>query len=825
MDEPRSAHGYLVWSRLLRSFFVRCAMWFAAAALIVGLMYLIYGYVWPALLGAVGAISFLSLSGRWHRLFASFRLTTSLVGSCSSRKNVQFQGDDGAIVVRYDDHGIPEISADSYADALHGLGYCHARDRLFQMDWLRRSALGTMAEVVGPRAVASDVVKRRLGLARVARTTCETLDRSDYALLQSYSAGINRAALEQRYRPFEARLLGYEVQAWRAEDTMAVALSLFETLAFDYEAKRGLAILRTTLPAQTVRLLYAEEGETDAAVVPAPWPVDVADCRKAAEAEPQKFSGDSSAGASNLWAISGYRSATGQGILCNDLHLPLSVPNIFYCARVHFADRRLAGTQVPGLPITLTGTNGYISWGVANLGSSCVDLVRLELSQDHPDSYDGPSGSEAFVSREESIAVKGRPPVTTRVEESAFGPVMERNFLGAALSVRWTALIDGALSLDLMRLVDCRTVEHALDLAARSGGPSLSFCASSRSGEIGRTICGRIPDRLGSVGEMRAARDASWRWVGFVPPKELPRERAPQDGFFVSANQKLYPFQHGLPEKGSFSDGWRARRARDLLLAQERHSAAELQRLQLDIQCPRFFFYRDLILSLAETTREDRHSTAWVATVVQDARAWHGNAQGDSIFFGFLSVFSELLSRHLLDCYVRPCKDLDRDFNFPRRNVERAISAILAGESPRYVKETPDRSQNSAPTLSRVAAQALLLSLAQEAYERTYRATDKQGQPLSWGELNAAAIQHPLSAVLGTDRAILDMPSTPQDGCPDSVKVAKPSFGSAGRLILVSGAGEMHVQFPCGQSGHPLSRHYADMHRYWTRGDWIRLTV
>jgi penicillin G amidase len=808
--------------RLLGLLFVRYVLLLLSAALLASVLWMIYGGAWPVAL-PLSALVPLCRHGFPRRLAVSHRLAISLIGSFSLRRDVRFQGADGVIAIQYDGYGIPEIVANSHADALHGLGYCHGRDRLFQMDCLRRSSLGRTAEVFGPSTAMSDVVKRRLGLARVARSAFEALDSTERSLLASYSAGINRAADEQRRRPFEARLLGYEVGQWRQEDAIAVALVLFETLAFDYEAKRGLAIMRAHLSDEEVRLLAAGGTGQEVDLQAAMQVADVLHASQGApsgKAGPRSGAGEGHAGASNLWAISGRRSATGCGILCNDLHLPLSAPNIFYCARLRFAKFRVAGVQVPGLPITLVGTNGCLSWGAANLGSSCVDLIRVEPLQSAPDSYHGPAGPEPFVTREETIIVKGGPPITIKVDETRFGPVMERDFLGAPVAVRWTALMQHALSLELIHLFGCRTIEQALNLASRSGGPPLSFCVSASSGEVGRTVCGRIPDRRGTAGEMRDARDASWQWSGFVPPGDLPIETDPQDHFFISANQPLYRFHDGAPEKGKFSDGARARRARELLLGEERHSAPGLQVLQLDVQCSRYLFYRDLVLSLDDSMRGES-SAPWLAEIVRDAHAWDGSARASSRFFAFLYVFSDLLTAHLVDLYALPCRRLDQNFSFPWSNVDHALQALLSGKfSPPEADPPPQTAPSSE---SRQNAVALLAAHAQEAYARVY--APSRGRPITWGTLNASAVKHPLSKMVGTDARILNMRSVAQDGCSDTVRVAEPSFGSAGRLILVSGSGEMRVQFPGGESGHPLSRHYADMHERWSRGEWISVAL
>src|SRR3954470_25029945 len=72
------------------------------------------------------------------------------------------------VEVSLDRHGIPRLAAGSERDAALALGWLHARDRMFQMELMRRGAAGRMAEVAGPAALRSDRFVRTLGLARRA---------------------------------------------------------------------------------------------------------------------------------------------------------------------------------------------------------------------------------------------------------------------------------------------------------------------------------------------------------------------------------------------------------------------------------------------------------------------------------------------------------------------------------------------------------------------------------------------------------------------------------------------------------------------------------
>src|SRR4030042_221590 len=68
--------------------------------------------------------------------------------------SVSLAGLDADVEVRFDAYAIPRIKARSEADAWRALGFLHARERLFQMDFTRRAIAGRLAEVLGDEPLA-----------------------------------------------------------------------------------------------------------------------------------------------------------------------------------------------------------------------------------------------------------------------------------------------------------------------------------------------------------------------------------------------------------------------------------------------------------------------------------------------------------------------------------------------------------------------------------------------------------------------------------------------------------------------------------------------
>src|SRR5689334_673547 len=115
---------------------------------------LVKGVVAIVLLLAIGA------AGTYAYLRRSLPVVDGAVTAAGLRAPVE--------IVR-DADAIPPVLAANKLDALFGLGYAHAQDRLWQMEFQRRIGFGRLSEIFGRPTIPQDRFLRIVGFGRAAR--------------------------------------------------------------------------------------------------------------------------------------------------------------------------------------------------------------------------------------------------------------------------------------------------------------------------------------------------------------------------------------------------------------------------------------------------------------------------------------------------------------------------------------------------------------------------------------------------------------------------------------------------------------------------------
>lgn len=773
---------------------------------------------------------------------------------------IRVAGLSGPVSIQRDRYGVPTIRGSSRADVARATGFVHGQDRFFQMDLLRRSTAGELAELFGANAADFDRRRRIHRLRPLARAVVNRAAPAQRALLEAYAQGVNAGLNALSVAPFEYLILRAEPEPWRPEDIVLGNLAMFFELT-DYDASResGYAALLDGIPEPLGRFVFAPGNRWDAPMVGDAWEVPpipgpqvcdlrgtipagsslgpetgvqpdlaVADSRHEPPPDVQfdlpvagirvRVKPDSPLGlpvaGSNAWAVAAHRTATGRAMVANDMHLGLNVPNIWYRARLIVTGESpddapgldATGVMLPGTPMVVAGSNGSIAWGFTNSRGDWSDLVLIETDPGDPDAYLTPDGYVPFEEFEETIAIRGGDPERVGIRWTRWGPVVGTDHRGRLQALRWLAHVPEAVDLRIAELETAASVAEAMALAPVVGIPPQNLVVADAQGSVGWTIMGRIPRRNG----YDSSRPASWAdgragWHGWLTPDEYPQVADPESGLIWTANNRVVDgdiLTH--LGTGGFWLGARGQQIRDALAAVRRPGIEDMLAIQLDDRALLQQEWRDaLVQALAA---EGGASYRWRDELRAFLEQWDGRAGIDSVAYRIVREFRRQAMEEVLHGVLTGCGDFDGPVRLAATNqVEGPVWQLIA-EQPEHLLPTPHMSWNG-----------LLLSAADSAVSAC------GGGPLSectWGNENRVEIRHPLAGALGLLRPWLTIRSGPLPGGDHVPRIQQSDFGASERFAVSPGdEANGYFHMPGGQSGHPLSPFFSAGHEAWAQGE------
>ncbi|MBA3969928.1 MAG: penicillin acylase family protein, partial [Gemmatimonadetes bacterium] len=122
-----------------------------------------------------------------------------------------------------DSLSVPHVWAANETDLFRAMGYVHAQDRLWQMEFFRRVADGRMAEILGADLIDTDRFLRTVGMGRAAGENERLLDPQSRILLAAYADGVNAWIRDHPGAlPPEFITLRFRPEAWTIRNTLAI---------------------------------------------------------------------------------------------------------------------------------------------------------------------------------------------------------------------------------------------------------------------------------------------------------------------------------------------------------------------------------------------------------------------------------------------------------------------------------------------------------------------------------------------------------------------------------------------------------------------------
>ncbi len=703
--------------------------------------------------------------------------------------------------------GVPHVFADNDRDLFFGFGYATAQDRLFQLDYLRRKARGTLAEVLGPEAVDSDVLYRTMGLAQIADAELPTLPADVQDLLAAYTAGINALMEATRQNlPIEFDLLNYEPSPWQSTDCLVIEgeFRWYLTVRFPVIAIPELA--KRTLGAGPLYHAFLQgEVDEESMLLPGEWG-RLSSLPVPGRLESLPHGGGDNPGGSNNWVLAGQRTTTGKPLVASDPHVPFHAVSIWHQVRLTGGSFDVAGVALAGMPAVMIGRNRRVAWGITNNICSLRDLYQEKTDPAHPNCFFYDGQWEPVRQRAEVIQVRGAAPVTKTIRASRNGPIVDEVMPAPTrgtgpVSLRWVGFEPcGWLTavIGTNRAATCAEFRAATKPWAV---PTFNLVFADADGHIGHQCVGKIPIRHNWDRAYRPGWDPAHQWQGYIPFEALPHLIDPPRGFVVTANNRTAPDDYPYPLSGTWSGGYRAKRIREMLEARPKLSREDCQKMQLDVHSGRATLAIPAMLKVVGADADAR-----VRQAVEALRKWDCVVRSDSAAAAIFNVF-----------FTRWCLAVTSE-RFPKEsagfvaaNVGGLALHLLQGDDLGWFQRQPRE-------------QAIRASFAATLDELT----TKLGNDVAawqWGKLHILLQRHFLSS-RGDLGKLLDRSGLALGGDGNTVNSSTPDpsyaawLGATYRMISDFAdpqLGMWSVEV-AGVSGHPGSPHYDDQLAPWSEG-------
>ncbi len=713
----------------------------------------------------------------------------------------------GTVHIARDGYGVAYIDADNDVDAWFGHGFVQGQDRAFQIESILRLVRGTLSELIGPDALPLDRLSRRIGFRRSSLAQLGALDDDIRSMLEAFAAGVSQGAtIGSSKVAHEFTLLRSKPSRYEVTDILGLMKLMPFLLASNWDAE----LMRYKMIAEDGVEAMLALDPTYPEWLPATIPVG-----KSAGPAIDRLASDlelftavtGMGGGSNNWAIAGSRTASGRPIVANDPHLAPSHPSHWHLAHVSTPRWHLAGAALVGAPAFPVGFNGRGAWGVT---AGLIDNTDLFLEEVGPDGASVRIGDE-FVPctvHRETINVKGGESVIEEVLETPHGPIigpaLADNEAAIALRATWLDPVPGRGMLSLQTVSTPQELSHAY-----RHWPSLpiNIVSGYENGDIAWQLAGDTPIRKSGHGTLPAAGwDPTFGWEdGIVDIADLPHAVNPEAGYIATANNKPIGGDGGAFVGYDFIDGYRVARITEELTAHDKWTLDDVAALQIDRTTIPWREMRDVVLGIAT---EDPDATMALGML----RGWDGVAGIDSIPASVYELFVVNLARRVVYAKAPHTAEWALGKGMDALHPEMGIFTRRVGHLSHLVQQRPDGWFEGGWDAEIAAALA-------EAVKQLIEWRGPDTDHWSWGAVRPLTFKHPVGERKPLDK-VFNLGPFPWGGDANTVSQAAVSFldptansGFVASMRMSVEVGDWdgnRFVLPGGQSGNPMSPHYAD---------------
>lgn len=726
--------------------------------------------------------------------------------------------------------GIVYISSNSEDDALRALGFQHAKDRLFQMEVMRRVASGRLSEVVGSEALPVDKLFRTIGLARIVERDYVNLSDSTKHSLKVYADGVNLVLdnYGSRFAP-ELNLFADETEPWRPEDSFLISkllgwvlnLSWWTDAAYiDLANKLGVDAVEGIIPQfeENKRMKLDSNNLSD--VIPAIRMIEVDRVFRSMIG----FNGTQVG--SNNWVVSPQKAKKNKAMIANDPHLAVVHPNLWYYTVMSTPDFSAAGFTIPGAPGVVIGKNNVMSWGYTNVMADDCDFY-FETVDSSGKKYLLDGEWQNFDIIEEKIVVKDSSDVELEILSNFRGPVINNirpnNLLfgekpeNTIITMRWTGFEFSDEPGALLKVNRSKNMGEFIEAVEGFKLPGQNFLFADSTGNIGYICAARLPIRKDKFPSyIYDGRNSQNDWLGFVPYKKMPRIINPVKNYLASANNKVVKdFEYHI--SNIWEPDSRIRRINQFLDRDTAFDVSDFSLMQNDVKS---VYAEDIVPKIVEIFSDVEITEPNLKTALGLFKQWDYRMEAKSQTPAVFSVFKmKMLENLFLD---EMGENYLKEYTFMTNIPHRILQEYFAGRSSDWID---NKSTEEIETFEDIVRKSLVDAVVW--LEENYGKNPAEWQ---WGKLHKLKFTHPFSQGAEILSGIFDIGPFEVSGDGTTLSNTEFSFNTPYDVKVIasmrmiydfSNPDIMKISLPTGQSGHFRSEHYNDLTSEWLSGKYI----
>ena len=459
------------------------------------------------------------------------------------------------VEVYFDDYGVPSVFASNDSDMFKAAGYIGARDRLFQMSFMKYAYKGQLSLVLNDSLFAEDTFLRTLGFEKIAKETLEKVPSSTLQHLEDTCFGINTyvQSLSPQDYPLEFKLIGVEkLPIFEPLDIVALSTMMAWELQGGWDSELFFGAINEQLGSDYLNEIlpfYNDSFITIASndVLLKSYQDFASDTKKIREI----LKTDRDGYGSNAWVVSGSKTDTGFPLLANDPHLSYGQPPWWYEIRLKSDNYNFGGYGLYGFPLPVIGHNDHIGWGFTNVMTDDMDFYVETLNEDKTQYMLDGIWKDLKI-EQETISLKSGDKKTIIIRSTHRGPIVsdihpDAKGQSKAISFKWTEFDAFDETTALFMLAKATNWDEFSDASKLFGAPGQNWTYADKDGNIGWRPNSKIPIRLGA--EQLIPFDGSTSkhdWTGYVPFDEMPYVYNPEKGYISNGNYKTidddYPY-------------------------------------------------------------------------------------------------------------------------------------------------------------------------------------------------------------------------------------------------------------------------------------------